>query len=424
MWNNKKNILFVIIFVVASYSSNSQEFSQWRGDDRSGVYNEKNILTNWPEGGPKLLWHAEGLPKGYSSMAIANNMVYFTGLQDSADVVVAVDFSGQKKWQTVIGKSWVWSFPDSRCTPTIEGDRVYVSSGTGDVVCVNAFTGETIWRVDAVGKFKGRFSSWGCAESILIFEDKVFFTTAGDQTTMVALNKLTGETVWTSKSLNDTMAYASPILAQLGERKLIFNTLANHLIGVDPATGDILCHFNYGGFHNKTANKDWGGASYCNTNTPVIKGNSIYITGGYNHVGVKLKLSDDLTKLDVEWIDSTLDVHHGGTVLLDGYIYGANWINNGNGNWCCIDWETGKTLYETKWKSKGSIIANDGYLYCYEERTGWIALVKATPEGFNPSSSFKVPYGTGPYWAHLAIRNGVLYVRHGDSIMAYSISEK
>ena len=108
-------------------------------------------------------------------------------------------------------------------------------------------------------------------------------------------------------------------------------------------------------------------------------------------------------------------------MLIDGYIYGSNWINNRIGKWCCIDWNTGKAMYEKEWKTKGSIIANDGMLYCYEEKTGFIALVKATPEDFLVTSSFQVPLGKGPCWSHPTIKDGILYIRRGGALMAYKI---
>lgn len=422
----RKCIAFLIVpfsLLILNLTVLSQTLSEWRGIGRTGVYNESGLIRQWPAAGPQLLWYAEGLPKGYSSVAVANNTVYFTGLTDSIDLLVALDMTGKLKWQTPIGKSWVYSFPDSRCTPTVEGDRVYVTSGHGDVACVNANTGEIIWKLNAWQKFRGRFSSWGCSESLLLHDDKVLYTAGGDQTTMVALNKFTGETVWTSRTLNDTAVYASPVLTEISGRKLVFNVLANNLFGLDPNSGQILCCFEYGKYHSAITNVGWGGASYTNTNTPLVSGKNIYVTSGYDHVGAMFAISDDFSKLSLEWVDSTLDVHHGGVVLIDGYIYGANWLNNARGNWCCIDWKTGKTMYETTWITKGSIIANDGLLYCYEERTGNIALVKATPEEFKPISSFKVPYGKGPHWSHLVIKDGVLYVRHGDAVMAYSLRE-
>jgi outer membrane protein assembly factor BamB len=111
--------------------------------------------------------------------------------------------------------------------------------------------------------------------------------------------------------------------------------------------------------------------------------------------------------------------------LIDGYIYGSNWINNGNGNWCCIEWNTGKKMWEEKWNNKGSIIAAEGMLYIYDEKNGNVGLVRATPEKFDLVSSFKITFGNmGPFWAHPVIHNGVLYLRHNNALMAYDIKEK
>lgn len=126
---------------------------------------------------------------------------------------------------------------------------------------------------------------------------------------------------------------------------------------------------------------------------------------------------------EAEWTDDVLDVHHGGVVLADGYIYGANWLNNGNGNWCCVDWKTGKTMWQEHWKNKGSVIAADGHLYIIEEKTGFLGLLKINPAKFEMISNFKIRYGSGAYWAHPVIHNGVLYIRHGEALMAFNIKE-
>jgi len=116
-----------------------------------------------------------------------------------------------------------------------------------------------------------------------------------------------------------------------------------------------------------------------------------------------------------------LDVHHGGVVLVDGYIYGSNWLSNSDGNWCCLDWNTGKKIYEEHWKCKGSIISAEGMLYVYDEKNGFVGLVKATPEKFDLVSSFRIKGGTGPYWSHPVINNGRLYIRHGEYLAVYLI---
>jgi len=126
----------------------------------------------------------------------------------------------------------------------------------------------------------------------------------------------------------------------------------------------------------------------------------------------------------VVWSDTVLDSHHGGVVVINDHIYGSNWIDNSNGNWCCIDWETGKTRYVKEWNSKGSVITADNHLYCYEEKRGNFALVKVNPNDFEIVNSFRISEGSGPHWAHPAISDGKLFVRHGDVLMLYDIKNE
>jgi outer membrane protein assembly factor BamB len=133
------------------------------------------------------------------------------------------------------------------------------------------------------------------------------------------------------------------------------------------------------------------------------------------------EVSPDGKNISLIWDQPILDTHHGGVVLVDGYLYGSNWISNSQGNWVCVDWNTGEVKYEKEWETKGSIIAADGLLYVYEERRGNVGLVKPDPENFHMVSSFRHSYGTGPHWAHPVIYEGLLYIRHGKTIAVYKI---
>jgi outer membrane protein assembly factor BamB len=126
------------------------------------------------------------------------------------------------------------------------------------------------------------------------------------------------------------------------------------------------------------------------------------------------------------WKNPDFDTHHGGYVLLDKTIYGSNWINNNQGNWIAIDWTTGETKYNTAWegKGKGSIIASDEMLYCYDERRGTLGLVNPTSDKFEVVSEFRITKGEGPYWTHPVIKNGILYIRHGSALMAFNIKDE
>ncbi len=235
---------------------------------------------------------------------------------------------------------------------------------------------------------------------------------------MVALDANSGETIWKSKSLPDSSAYTSPIMIKYKEQDMIVAVTSNYIFTVNPQNGNIIWKKTYSEIDPPMDNAD---NPLQNTNSPLYHDGQIYVTSGYDHVGVMYKLNKDGTDSKLLWKDSTLDVHHGGVVLVNGYIYGANFINRRYGNWCCIDWKTGKTMYEKKWLCKGSIISADNKLYCYEEKNGNIALVEPNANDFKIISTFRPTKNRWPHWSHLVIRNGVLYVRHKDVLLAYNI---
>ncbi len=402
----------------------SQTPAQWRGPDRSGVYNETSLLKEWPAEGPALLWSAEGIGKGYSSAVSDGNAVYVTGMKDSTDILTALSPEGKILWQTPFGPSWFGSFPETRCTPTVEGDFIYLVSGGGTVACVFKTNGKIKWSVKGLEKFEGRYGQWGVCESPLRAGNKVIYTPAGPKTTIVALDKNTGETIWQSVSLNDTGAYVSPRLVHYGNKDIIVTVINKFFFGTDLSNGNILWSFDYGNYMPEKGVKIWPGAPKTNTITPLFDQGFLYITGGYNHVGVMFRLSDDASGITRTWTDTVLDCHHGGVVLVNGFIYGSNWIDNSKGNWCCLDWKTGKLMWEEKWFTKGPVIFADGMLYCLEEKSGNVGLVKPDPQKFTLISSFKTSLGKGPWWAHPSVYKGVLYIRHGDVLMAYDIRKK
>lgn len=425
----KQLILSTIILLTLINVGFCQTTSEWRGIGRTGVYNETGLLKKWPENGPQLLWSVKGLPKGNSQVAIGKNMLYLTGTKDSMEVLMAFDMKGTKLWETPYGRAWTASFPESRCTPTIDNDKIYVTSGKLDAACVDAISGKVIWAVKVNEKYEGVYGMWGKAESPIVLEDKVFFTPNGNKTTMIALDKLTGKTVWTSESVKDNASkvssnnsqfnssYVSPLLINRNGKPLIVGLTEDFVFCVSPNDGKILWKFNYG--ESAGSPDRWN----IQVNTPLYWNGGIFVCNGYNHSSVMLDLSEDGLSVKQRWSENVLDTHIGGDVRVGSYIYGSDWENNSKGKWVCLDWNTGKVMYETDWICKGEIISADGMLYCYEEKTGNIALVKASPEKFEVISSFKVPLGSGVHWSHPVINQGILYIRHMDALMAYNIKE-
>ena len=411
-------LTFLLLTFLISGNLFSQDLVEWRGPKRTGNYPDLNLLKSWPEKGPQLLLELTAIGNGYSSAIDYKNILYVTGRKDTLDVVSAYEMNGTKKWETPYGRSWARSFPETRCTPTIENNRIYLVSGMGQMGCVDAVTGKLIWTVDANTDYKGKPHKWGVAESLAISDNSVFYVTGGEETSVIALDKTNGKLIWKTKSLGGTSAYASSVIIEKAGMKLLLAQTANDLMAVNITNGEIVWSYNLA--QHQTGEMGKGG----NTNTPLFFNNEIFITSGYDHPAIMLSLADDGRSVKLKWTNPDFDCHLGGVVKFGDYIYGSNWIGNNSGNWMCVKWESGKTMYNTPWFNKGQIISADGLLYCCEEKTGHVALVRPNPEKFDVISSFKIHQGEGPYWAHPAIYDGKLLVRHGESLMVYNLREK
>lgn len=395
----------------------------WRGPQHNGFYPDKGLLKEWPAEGPKLVFETSDAGKGYSSPVVVGDKIYLTGMNEdeTQEVLNCYNLKGEKLYTVSYGQPWKQSYPDTRTTPAIMDGKVYVISGMGEIVCINAADGAILWKVDGGTKYERKTGNWGTSECPLVYDDKVIYTPCGDQTTMVALNRNTGEEIWKTRPLNEKSAYVSPILIEYKGKRQIIGSTSKNVIGVNPDNGEIMWTFDNWGPKYSGKESRWDNIA---PNSALYKDGKIFFCHGYDINGFQLKLADDLKSVEVTWRTETLDTHHGGYVLVNGKIYGSNWINNNDGAWCCLDWETGKTDYEEKWTEgagKGSIIAADNKLFIYDERRGFVGMVNPTPEKFDVVSKFRVAKGSGPYWSHMAIDKGILYLRHGEYFAAYKI---
>jgi outer membrane protein assembly factor BamB len=408
----------LILSLLLSSTSVSLLYGQlyeWRGPDRSGIYNETGLLKKWPATGPMLIWEAENVGDGYSSVTVTEDAVYITGRKDSSDVLTALTLDGKKKWETVYGKAWVANHTGSRCTPTYYNGNLFLISGSGDIVCVGS-NGKVKWTKNHFKLYDSKPLMFGISESPVVYDNMVVATPGGKKASLVAFNVNDGKVVWESAVLDETPQYMNPKLIEHGGKKMIVTVLGSNIVSVDAKTGKLLWKINYAEVNAAT-----GRVMKNHAITPLYKDGYILIANGYNWVALKLKLSPDGSSVETVWENRSFDPQHGGVVLLGNQIYGATHMAKPVDMWTCVDWTTGKILWQAKWYVRGSIISADGMLYLMEEKSGHVALVKPDPTKFDLISEFQITKGEGPFWAHPVISKGRLYIRHGEVLMVYKI---
>jgi len=411
-----KKIWLVVLCVICVSLTNAQIY-QFRGPNRDGKFPESGLLKEWPESGPELLLEFEGIGEGWSSVISNGKYIYASGKIGDMDHLTCIDFEGKQLWQVSYGKAWDQSYPNTRSSPTIEGDRIYIISGVGELVCLNAETGEINWKINVDKDYQADWHVWGVAESPLIVDNKVICSPASVVATFVAFDKMTGEEIWKSPGSDGNRSYVSPILSKFNGKEYILGASASDLYIVDPENGKINASYKYFDSSQWT----WQPKGMIWANSPVVKGNMIFLSIGYNYPAKMLKVNEDVSAIEEVYTNEVMDNHHHGLIELDGYLYGSYWISNGSGKWACLEWNTGKVMYDEPWTSKGEMVYADGMLYVYEEKRGNVGLVIPDPSGFKVVSSFRIEKGNGPHWSHPYIFDGKMFLRHGDVLMVYSL---
>ncbi|MDR0845541.1 MAG: PQQ-binding-like beta-propeller repeat protein [Tannerella sp.] len=396
---------FLGMFLLAAIVSQAQDVIQWRGD-RTGIYKETGLQKSWAAEGPQLLWHYDGLGEGHSSVAISSDKIYVPGMTDGKGYVYVLDFDGKILKKKEYGGEWNSSYNGTRGTITANEGKLYLISGVCDIVCLDEKTLDIVWKKNMMTDFGGENITWGICESPLIVGEKLIASPGGKQHNVIALNKNTGALIWSCPGEGDLSAYCSPVYLSDQQTPQVVTMMAKHIIGIDIATGKKLWSFeniNRHGVH---------------PNVPVYGGdNTLLCTSGYGKGSVMLRLKDGGRSVEKVWDAPLLDSRIGAMVKIGDYAYGSG---DSNRFWFCVDWKTGEVKYKENTLGIGNVIADDGKLYCYSEK-GDLALVNITPEKFDIVSKFPITLGTDQHWAHPVIYKGVLYVRHGDTLMAYKI---
>jgi outer membrane protein assembly factor BamB len=413
-----KHALSLLCVLSASFAL-AADWPQFHGPKRDNKSPDVGLLKQWADGGPAMLWKASGIGEGYSTVAIAADRIYTTGAVDGDCVITALDMDGKKVWTRKNGKAWERSYPGTRSTPTVTDGLLYHLSGIGNLICLEADGGEVVWSTNILEKFGGRNIAWGLAESPLVIGDRVICTPGGDNVSMVALDRKTGQVAWKCTGAGDKPGYASPILIEHQGLKQIVTAMSESIVGVRASDGKLLWRYP----HEVYANE--------NITTPLFHDGFLIVSGSMRKgtTSLQLQVSGDGCSVNTHWHNKTLDNKHGGIVLLDGKLYGYAETQRRSGPWMCIDFESGETRFqssplESSYKSKnGCLTYADGMFYLYADN-GNMVLAKPTEDSLEVAGRLAIEDpGERPTWAHPVVFGGRLYVRSGDTLRSYRVAE-
>ena len=396
-----------------------QGWPQWRGPLRNGLSLETGLMDKWSDQGPPILWQAQGLGSGYSSVAVTGGRVFTMGKRQGGEHLIALNATdGQEVWSTLVGRG-----DPSNCTPTVDGDLVFALGFDGDLLCANANTGQAMWRKNYAKDFGGRMMShWGYSESPLVDGDRLICTPGAQRAMVVALDKRTGRTLWktampveTGQRGKDGAGYSSVVVSQAAGVRQYVQLVGRGLISVRASDGNLL--WGYNRIANDTANIP----------TPIVQGDYIFCSSGYGTGAALLKVAGSQKRLDVEEVyfleSNRLQNHHGGMLLLDGHIYCGHGHNQGHP--MCLDMMSGKTAWgpgRGPGKGSAAIVYADGHLY-FRYENGVMALIEASPRRYNLKGQFRIASQHDKSWPHPVIVDGRLYLRDQHELHCYNIRE-
>jgi outer membrane protein assembly factor BamB len=393
--------------VTGGQSTPGADWPQWRGPDRSGLSTESGLMKQWPPPGPPLVWSTSNLGAGYGSISVSGERIFVQGMKGKDSAVSSLNRAdGKLVWSKVLGPAVSnEQGPGPRGTPTIDADRVYVLTENGDLACLRVQDGPMLWQRNILRDFGARNISWLISESPLIDGNNVIVTPGGRNAGMVALDKMTGKTIWVSKELSDEAGYASVIVGDVQGVRTLMTLTAEAGVGVRALDGKLM--WRYEPVANGTAN----------VATPIFSDNKVFYTSDYGTGGALLGLMAQSGQVKAQQIYATRELqnHHGGVVLVNGNLYGFN-----NSILTSLEFATGKVMWRDRSVGKGSLTYADGNLYILGE-DNVVGLAEATPTGYRERGRFRIADQGLPSWAHPVVSGGRLYIRNQGTLTAYDI---
>ena len=396
--------------MIAAGWSVGEDWPQFLGPGRDGIYPGKDLAVSWPESGLAVLWKKK-VGEGFSAPVVSRGTVILFHRIGAKETVEALDAkTGKTLWSFRYPTTYRDDFgfdKGPRATPAVEGGRVYSFGAQGVLHCLDFRRGKKIWRVDVNKKFRVRKAFFGAGCSPLVQGRGVFLNVGGRKGAgVVGFDKDTGETLWTAT--DDEAGYSSPTGADFdGRPHILFFTRAG-LVGTDQETGEVLFRFLWRARIQASVNAA----------TPLVVGDLVFLSTSYGKGSVLLRVKDKDVK-QVWSAPRALTNHYATSVHRDGYLYGFHGRQEYGPDFRCIELKTGKVRWSQKAFGAGTVtLAGDRMIVVRE--SGELVLVLATADKFQPVSRAKILPAT--IRAHTAIGNGLFYARNQNTLVCVNLN--
>lgn len=393
--------------LLAASGARAADWPTFLGPNRDGCSPDTGLLKQWPPEGPKQLWKNDRIGEGWSSVAVVNGLVYTTGNESGKQVLICLDdTTGQEKWRTVQGPAASHGkYPGARATPTVDGDRIYLTGGDGLFTCHSVKDGRILWKKDFRKELGGKVGGWLYSESVTVL-GKLAIVTPGGEHPVVAFDKMTGSKVWASDK-PATAGYASLLPITLNNSTVLVNGTQSGLLVIDAKTGKEI-------YRNPFAD-----GNVANAPTPAFSDGYLFWAVGYRKGGICLKVANAGSKWTFgdAWTTADFACHPGNYVVAQGHAYGK-----GKGGLVCADLKTGQTLW-TERGGAGQVTWADGLLYSFADQGGRLTLIDPNADGNRVKGSLQVA-GAGNSWSHPVVINGRLYLRYDTNLYCFDVKAK
>lgn len=434
-WTANKQFLVIALYWCVAIGSfcdflNGEDWPQWRGPNRDGVWRETGIVEKLPEGQLPHVWSVDIGP-GYSGPTVANGRVYVMDRQpkdrDATERIHCIDSkTGKPLWVVEYPADYRISYTAGpRASVTIDQGRAYCVGAMGHFHCLNAETGEVLWKLDLATEYEIKMPIWGIAASPFIYQNLVIQQVCGaENACMVAFDKNTGKEVW--RSLNEQGAYSSPILIQQDSKDVLVCWTGDSLSGLNPKTGEV--YWRHAFPPSRMA------IGICD---PVLSGEQLFVSSFYDG-SLMVRAPRDSTTSEVIWravgVDekNTVSIHSmiGTCIVEDNLIYGTD----SYGEFRCLDATNGKRLWEdrtavprARWATI-HMVRHEDRVWMFNER-GELMITKLSRDGLEILSRSQLIEPTieqlgqrgGVCWSHPAFAEKSIFARNDKQLVRVSL---